>query len=76
MFDDTAVDPVHVTSAILKAIESKHPAARYVRPWRTYVMLWMKWLLPTSWVDAMMARMTGLTKKKLLAGSNAVPAHP
>lgn len=68
MFDDTAVDPVHVTSAIVNAVESKRPAARYVRPWRTYAMLWAKWFLPTSWVDAVMGRMTGLTKKKLLGG--------
>ena len=68
MFDGSAVGPEHVTSAIRTAIESKRPAARYVRPWRTYAMLWLKWFLPTHWVDAIMARLTGLTRKQLRAG--------
>ena len=74
MFDDTAVAPSHVTSAILKAIESRSPSARYVRPWRTYAMLWFMGFLPTSWVDALLGRLTGLTTKKLTAG--AAPALP
>lgn len=73
MFDDTAVGPEHVSSAVLKAIVSRNPSARYVRPWRTYFMLWAKWLLPTSWFDAVMARMTGLTKKRLF--QLAMPAQ-
>ena len=76
LFDDSAVGPEHVTRAILKAIDSPRPAARYVRPWRTYMMLWMKWLLPTSWVDAVMARLTGLTKAKLLGSGTPASASP
>lgn len=71
MFDDTAVGPEHVTSAILSAIESSSPSARYVRPWRTYAMLIIASLLPTSWVDALLGRLTGLTKKKLLGPTPA-----
>jgi len=74
MFDDTAVAPSHVTSAILKAVESRSPSARYVRPWRTYAMLWFMGFFPTSWVDALLGRLTGLTTKKLTAG--AAPALP
>ncbi len=66
MFDKTAVGAEHVTSAILAAVESARPAARYVRPWRTYAMLLVASLFPTSWVDALLGRMTGLTKAKLL----------
>jgi NAD(P)-dependent dehydrogenase (short-subunit alcohol dehydrogenase family) len=69
LFDDSAVGPEHVARAIAKAIQSKRPAARYVRPWRTYFMLWAKWFLPTSWVDAAMARLAGLTKKHLLGAA-------
>ena len=68
MFDDTAVAPSHVTSAIVKAVESRSPSARYVRPWRTYAMLWFMGFMPTSWVDAILGRLTGLTVKKLSAG--------
>ena len=74
MFDDTAVAPSHVTSAIVKAVESRSPSARYVRPWRTYAMLWFMGLLPTSWVDAILGRLTGLTVKKLSAA--AAPVLP
>ena len=68
MFDNTAVAPSHVTSAVIEAIESRSPSARYVRPWRTYAMLWFMRLLPTSWVDAVLGHLTGLTTKKLSAG--------
>jgi short-subunit dehydrogenase len=74
MFDDTAVAPSHVTSAIVKAVESRNPSARYVRPWRTYAMLWFMGFMPTAWVDAILGRLTGLTVKKLSAG--AAPALP
>ncbi len=65
IFDNSAVGPEHVTRAIVTAVESSRPSARYVRPWRTYVMLWAARLLPTSWFDALLGRLTGLTKKKL-----------
>jgi hypothetical protein len=45
-----------------------------VRPWRTYAMLWFMGFFPTSWVDALLGRLTGLTTKKLTAG--AAPALP
>ncbi len=74
MFDNTAVAPRHVTSAILKAVQSARPAARYVRPWRTYMMLVIASLLPTSWVDALLGRMTGLTKAKLFPAPRLDPS--
>jgi len=59
-FAERGVGPEHVATAIEHAIVSASPSARYVRPWRTYVLLWMKWLLPTSTFDQMQSRMMGL----------------
>ncbi len=64
-FDDTAVGPEHIARAIETAVTSRSPSARYVRPWRTYMLLAMFSWLPTSWMDAILAQMSGLTAKKL-----------
>ena len=70
-FDGTAVGPEHVARAIETAVVAKRPAARYVRPWRTYALLWAFSWLPTSWMDALLARMTGLTERKLAASASS-----
>jgi short-subunit dehydrogenase len=73
-FDGTAVGPEHIARAIETAVTSRSPSARYVRPWRTYAMLALFRWLPTSWMDALLAQMTGLTKKKLSAAPALRPA--
>ena len=65
LFEKTAVGPEHVARAIATAIGSRRPAARYLRPWRTYAALWFMRLLPTAWTDALLARMSGLTARAL-----------
>lgn len=66
LFEKTAVGPEHVARAIESAISSRRPAARYMRPWRTYSALWFARLLPTAWTDALLARLSGLTARALL----------
>jgi short-subunit dehydrogenase len=60
-FAKNGVGPEHVTRAIFTALFSRNPSARYIRPWRTYLLLWLVNLLPTSWADALMAAQSGLT---------------
>ncbi len=55
-----SVGPEHTSRAIEKAIHSIHPRARYVTPYRSYFILWCKWLLPSSLMDRIMARSVGL----------------
>ncbi|HTJ81681.1 MAG TPA: SDR family oxidoreductase [Polyangiaceae bacterium] len=65
-FDAAAVGPEVISRAIQKAIESKNPSARYVAPFSGRVMLFLARTLPTSWFDALLGSMSGLTKAKLL----------
>ncbi|MFO0550708.1 MAG: SDR family oxidoreductase [Polyangiaceae bacterium] len=65
-FDSMAVGPAVVTRAIQKAIESRRPRARYVAPGYAVSTIWLMKLLPTRWVDALMGRMSGLTRKNLV----------
>lgn len=64
-FAKAAVGPEHVTRALFSALFSRSPSARYIRPWRTYMMLWFFRLFPTSWTDAALAAVTGLTRRRL-----------
>ena len=66
--DGMSAGPEVVSRAIRKAIESRRPAARYVAPFSSRLMLLILGLLPTRWVDALMARIVGLTRKGLAAG--------
>jgi NAD(P)-dependent dehydrogenase (short-subunit alcohol dehydrogenase family) len=65
-FSRNAIGPEHVARAIERAIISRRPAARYVRPLRAYAILWMARLLPTTWVDAMRCRTMGMSRMKRL----------
>jgi short-subunit dehydrogenase len=67
-FEMTEVGPMATSRAIEKAATSRWPAARYVAPRRTYLVLAFFKFLPTSWVDAMLRAATGLTRKKLGLG--------
>ena len=57
-----AVGPEGVARVIETAITCARPAARYVRPLSTYLLLVLARLLPTSWFDGVLARMMGLTR--------------
>jgi NAD(P)-dependent dehydrogenase (short-subunit alcohol dehydrogenase family) len=59
-FDAMGVGPEHVATAVEHAVVSRRPQARYVRPWRSYGMLFFKWLLPTTVFDRILAGQMGL----------------
>ena len=65
--DKQAAGPETVSRAIEKAITARRPAARYVAPWRNNLLLWFLAALPTRWSDALLARLTGMTRKRLNA---------
>jgi NAD(P)-dependent dehydrogenase (short-subunit alcohol dehydrogenase family) len=60
-FAPRAVGPEGVARVIETAITCARPAARYVRPLGTYLLLILARLLPTLWFDGVLARMMGLT---------------
>jgi NAD(P)-dependent dehydrogenase (short-subunit alcohol dehydrogenase family) len=66
--DGMSAGPEVISRAIEKAILARRPAARYVAPFSSRLMVLFMTLLPTRWVDALLSRVTGLTKKGL-AGS-------
>ena len=64
-FERMAATPAPVVRAIVRAIESRRPAARYVAPRRFLALIALVKLLPTCWVDAAMRRAFGLTRAQL-----------
>jgi len=64
-FEATMVGPEYVTRAILKGALARSPRARYVTPLSAMFTLWIVKLLPTSWTDAILGQLTGLTRKNL-----------
>jgi short-subunit dehydrogenase len=74
LFAKAAVGPAHVVRAIETAIESRRPSARYIRPWRTYAMLWFARLLPTALTDAVLAHLGGLTRRALKSHASPQPS--
>jgi short-subunit dehydrogenase len=67
-FAQVAADPIHVTRAIVRAVEARRPAARYVAPRRFLALIALVRLLPTCLVDAAMRRGFGLTAANLPRG--------
>jgi short-subunit dehydrogenase len=72
--DKTAVGPGTVSRAIERAATSRWPRARYVAPGYNVMGIVMMRLLPTRWVDFVMGRLIGLTRKRLAHRLPAVPA--
>ncbi len=68
VFEATEVGPEVTSRAILRAVEARRPRARYVAPMMASSIIWFMKLFPTRWVDAVLGRSTGLTKKSLLGG--------
>ena len=48
--------PAAVTAKLIRALESRRPAARYYVTTPTYIVACMKRLLPTGWLDAVLSR--------------------
>lgn len=71
-----AATPKAVTRAIEKAITRRRPRARYVAPWINSFGPWLAALLPTSWLDAIMRRASGLNAPKRLPSGRAKAALP
>jgi short-subunit dehydrogenase len=69
--DKTAVGPQAVSRAIEKAATSRWPSARYVAPAYNALGILMVRIVPTAWVDWVMGRLVGLTRKRL---SRRLPA--
>lgn len=65
MFMKAAVGPEHVTRAIVKAIESRRPCARYVAPRRVMALLALFALVPTRWMDALLRAAMRMTPRQL-----------
>ncbi|HEY0481874.1 MAG TPA: SDR family oxidoreductase [Kofleriaceae bacterium] len=72
--DRLASDPIVVARAIARAVGARRPAARYVTPRITNVVLWLGAILPTSIWDWVMRRAGYLTADGLALSVDPAPA--
>jgi short-subunit dehydrogenase len=63
--DRLAADPEVIARAMERAIRARRPRARYMAPASARLMVGFLRRLPTRWVDAVLGRFTGLTRKGL-----------
>jgi len=63
--DRMSVDPEVITKAIVRAIDARRPAARYMAPFRMKLTIAALRLLPTPLVDLAMRKVFGLDAKSL-----------
>jgi NAD(P)-dependent dehydrogenase (short-subunit alcohol dehydrogenase family) len=54
------VGPQRVADTLARIVGIRRPRARYVTPRRTLLALWLTRVLPTSWVDFAMRRVSGI----------------
>lgn len=54
--DPMELPPSAVTAKLVRALESRRPAARYYVTTPTYMVAFIKRLLPTRWLDALLRR--------------------
>jgi short-subunit dehydrogenase len=71
MLEKTSVGPESVVRAIVKAIESSRPRARYLAPFSMHFAVLLMALLPTGWSDALFRAVYGLNR-----GAMLMPAKP
>lgn len=64
--DRFAVSPASVARAMARAVERRRPAARYIAPFRTTLLLRFYQLMPTRLNDWMFRKTYGLSARKLL----------
>jgi short-subunit dehydrogenase len=67
-FDKVAGGTRPVVRAIEHAITARRPRSRYVAPRKFALVIALVRLLPTCWLDALMQRAFGLTRRQLGAG--------
>jgi len=67
-FERIAGGTAPVVRAIERALMSRRPSTRYVAPRRFVLAIALFRLLPTCWLDAILARAFGLTRRQLGAG--------
>lgn len=72
--DKFASDPIVIAKAISRAVHARRPAARYVAPFSTNVILWFRVIAPTFVWDWAMRKMGYLNAKTL--GTDADAAAP
>jgi len=63
--DRMAGRPEDVVRAIRHAATARRPRVRYVMPRTAAIGLWFMRLLPTRWLDALLARFVGLSRGRL-----------
>lgn len=78
-----AARPEVVARSIAAAVAARRPRARYIAPWHAAPTLWLTKLLPTSVVDAILRRVSGLSRRAspaalttsdLVSGPSLTPA--
>jgi NAD(P)-dependent dehydrogenase (short-subunit alcohol dehydrogenase family) len=67
--DRFASEPIVVAKAIARAVRARRPAARYVAPWSTNLMLWFQAVAPTFVWDWAMRKISFLDERTLLGGA-------
>lgn len=65
MADKQSADPIVVARAMERALTARRPKARYVAPWSSKLLLSALKLMPVALSDAIMRRLTGLTRAGL-----------
>ncbi len=63
--DRFASNPIVIAKAIARAVQARRPAARYVAPRTTHMILWMSAILPTRVWDWAMRKVAFLDAKTL-----------
>jgi NAD(P)-dependent dehydrogenase (short-subunit alcohol dehydrogenase family) len=63
--DRLASEPIVIAKAIARAVRARRPAARYVAPWSTNLVLWFRALAPTALWDWTMRKVGYLSPKHL-----------
>ena len=74
--DRFASNPIVIAKAIARAVNARRPAARYVAPRSTNMVIWMRAFLPTRMWDWAMRKVAFLTPKTLGITGEVKPAHP
>jgi len=63
--DRMAASPELIARVMERAVCARRPRARYVAPRATFLVLGLKSLLPTRWLDALLRRTAGLSRRRL-----------
>lgn len=74
--DRFASDPIVIAKAISRAVRARRPAARYVAPRSTNLILWFRVLAPTSVWDWAMRKIGYLNARTLGVDATAPAAAP